>query len=167
MNLIPFEKLTFVLSLNMNEVQAKLQDKTEVWQNQTLRVIKDLKTGSYSDPTRFEIKIVGNRFTLRRINDRFSHNGMRPIVKGLMESRDEGTRIQLTIRQQATTIFGLVFWSAITLLVALSNLGSDPVKAIPGFLFFCIGYFFILFGYNSEIKFYTKFLHNTFGSNLK
>ncbi|WP_018342512.1 hypothetical protein [Cytophaga aurantiaca] len=162
MNFIPYDKILLTTRQDVRFVQERLIEKTENWQNGYLRLYKNLSEGQYSDPTKFELKKTKNKFTLRRINDRYSNNGLRPIVKGKIANENGTTKIHLTIRQSFQTILFFGFWCFITLFLSLLSFNTNKGISIIVFLFFVVGYSMCLFGYNTEIKYYKRFLLDTF-----
>jgi len=164
MNLIPFERITIQSPLDAQRIQAKLTELTEPWQMDATRKLKAFRNGSESDPTKFEAKLNGNSFILRRINGKLSNNGFRPIIRGRLIKAQNGTIARLTFRQQSVTVIGLVTWTTITLIMALLSLATSLKMFLTGLFFFLIGYSMFLVGYNSEIKYYKTFVKNVLGT---
>jgi hypothetical protein len=162
MNIIPYDKLLITTRQEINFVRERLISKTETWQNESLRMYKDFKESRYSDSTKFELKITNNKFTLRRISDRYYRNGLRPIVKGHLKTDNGKTLIQVTIRQHFTTILFYGLWCIIMLFLFVLGLSNNKSLSVTTATFFIIGYSFCLYGYNSEIEKYKKFLRDTF-----
>jgi hypothetical protein len=160
MNLIPFERVVIQSPFDAQSIQAKLGELTEPWQMNTARKLKAFKNYTEPDPTKFEAKLNGNSFTLRRINGKLSNNGFRPIIKGRLIKAQHGTIARLTFRQQNVTVIGLLMWTTITLDVALLSIATSLKMFLTGFLFFLIGYSMFLVGYNTEIKYYKAFIRN-------
>jgi len=162
MNTLLFKEVLIKSSSEINEIRRNLIQATEPWQNQTKRIHNEFKNDTLLSSSRFEMLLIDNRFTIRRINDRYSRNGFRPVIKGQLQPIGNETAIRLLIRQDSATIAVFVLWTALSLLICFTSSPFNFRQFLTGLLFFTIGYAIFSISYNSELKAYLNFIDKTF-----